>query len=203
MGLYSDYIFPTFFDWVVPHKGFDEKREEVLKQAQGKILEIGIGTGLNLDYYPKEISEIWAVDPNAGMQRELNRKLAKREIKVNFFLAPAEKLPFDNGEFNTVVSTLTMCTIPNLQKGLTEIRRVLKPNGKFIFLEHGLSHDSNVARLQRFLNPVQNVIGCGCKLNVDAEAELAKAGFRIASMNKNYIPHYPKILSFVYQGVAL
>jgi ubiquinone/menaquinone biosynthesis C-methylase UbiE len=247
MGLYASYIFPAFFDTVVRHKGFDRRRTEVLNQVQGKILEIGIGTGLNLDFYPDRINEIWAIDPNPGMERELSAKLKNREmrahstevsaremqvhsikfknrevkaqlkkgmkvhstklrtreLKVHFSLASAESLPFETASFQSVVSTLTSCSIPDLQKAFSEIRRVLVPGGRFVFLEHGLSHDPPVARLQKFLNPVQNIIGCGCKLTVDVGLELKKADFKILSLKTYYVPRAPKFLGHVYEGTAL
>ncbi|MGE3974890.1 MAG: class I SAM-dependent methyltransferase [Bdellovibrionales bacterium] len=202
MRFYSDYIFPTFYDKVLQHIGFDEPRRQVLAHAHGKILEIGIGTGLNLDHYPESVKEIWAIDPNPGMERELRAKLKKRNIIVHFSLAGAERLPFENASFDTVVSTLTTCTIPDLPQAFSEIQRVLKPDGKFLFLEHGLSADKNVARLQNFLNPVQNIIGCGCQLTINVEEELKKSNFKISQLRNYYVPQAPKILGYVYDGIA-
>jgi ubiquinone/menaquinone biosynthesis C-methylase UbiE len=202
MGFYSDYIFPKFYDFVVKHKVFDPLRENILSAAEGNILEIGIGTGLNLELYPKQVTEITAIDPNPGMERELKDRLKKRRVQVHFFRASAESLPFDDQSFQTVVSTLTMCTIPDLQKALAEIRRVLKPTGKFLFLEHGLSRDARVANLQFALNPLQRRIGCGCQLTVDVEQELRKAGLEIHSIKQYYVPKAPKFIGSVYEGVA-
>lgn len=203
MGLYSDYIFPKYFDCVIRLMGLEERRAEVLQGVEGKILEIGIGTGINLDYYPKHVKEITAIDPNPGMEKQLKAKLKEKSIKVNFVSAMAENLPFESASFHTVVSTITLCSLPHLQKALSEIGRVLGPEGKFIFLEHGLSHDAGIARLQRFLNPVQNFIGSGCKLTVDVEKELLQAGFQILSLKMDYVPRAPKILGYIYQGVAV
>jgi ubiquinone/menaquinone biosynthesis C-methylase UbiE len=206
MGIYSDYIFPRFYDFVVCHKGFDEQRPVLLQKAQGKILEIGIGTGLNLYFYPEHVAEITAIDPNPGMERQIRAKLKGklhgRGMKVNFFLAGAENLPFKDTSFDTVVSTITMCTIPDLQKALSEIRRVLRPQGRLIFLDHGLSPEPRVARMQRFLNPLQNIIGCGCKLTVDVESELEAADFKITELKKYYVSPRPKVLTHVYEGEA-
>ncbi len=202
MGIYSNYIFPKFFDVVVGHKIFDGKRAKALTQVSGKILEIGIGTGRCLDFYPSHVTEITAVDPNSGMKRELESKLKTQRIRVDFVLGSAEALPFRDASFQTVVSMLTMCSIPNLQQALCEIRRVLTPNGKLIFLDHGLSPDPTVARLQNFLNPVQNIVGCGCKLTVNVEAELKTAGFKIGQLENYYIERAPKFIGHIYDGVA-
>ena len=203
MGLYSDYIFPKFYDLVVQHKSFDALRENFLDSVEGNILEIGIGTGLNLDHYPKRVTEITAIDPNPGMERELKYKLNKRKLQVKFFRSGAEALPFKDESFQTVVSTLTLCSIPNLPRALSEIRRVLTPTGKFIFLEHGLSPDRWVANLQFALNPIQNRIGCGCRLTVDVEKELRSAGLGIRSVRRYYVPNAPKFIGSVFEGAAV
>lgn len=202
MGIYSDHIFPKFYDFVVQHKAFDALREDFLKDAEGNILEIGIGTGLNLDLYPERVKEITAIDPNPGMEKELKKKLKHHRMQVHFFQTGAEALPFEDGTFQTVVSTLTLCSIPDLTKALSEIRRVLKPNGKFLFLEHGLSHDRWVAKVQYVLNPVQKRVGCGCQLTVDVENELKKAGLKINSIKKFYLADAPKFIGSIYQGSA-
>ena len=202
MGIYSDYIFPMFYDQIVRHAIFADKRRETLKPVEGRVLEIGIGTGSNLDFYPESVSEIDAIDPNPGMEKQLRAKLLKKKIKVNFLIGSAEQLPYENETFQTVVSTLTMCSIPNLQKALSEISRVLTPNGKLIFFEHGLSAEPKIKRVQKFLNPIQNVVGCGCQLTVDVEAELTKADFTISSLKKDYLSNYPKFIAYIYEGCA-
>lgn len=202
MGLYSDYIFPAFFDSVVGHKIYNKFRGEVLRQARGRILEIGIGTGLNLDLYPKTVNEIYAIDPNPGMERQLRKKLETRRIKVNFTLAGAESLPYPAGYFDTVVSTLTLCSIPDLPRALAEVRRVLKHGGKFLFLDHGLSREPRVARFQNYLNPLQHKIGCGCSLTVDVERVLRAADFHIDQLKLYYAPRAPKFIGQLYEGIA-
>lgn len=202
MGFYSDYIFPKFFDRVVQHKAFDERRAEVLKSATGRILEIGIGTGLNLDLYPSHVNEIFAIDPNPGMETQLRQKLNGHRLKVSFTRTGAESLPYPDNYFDTVISTLTLCSIRDLQKSLQEIQRVLSAQGKFIFLDHGLSRDLHVIRIQKLLNPIQNVIGCGCSLTVDVEKVLLGEGFRLEQLKCYYLPKAAKFIGHVYEGVA-
>jgi ubiquinone/menaquinone biosynthesis C-methylase UbiE len=203
MGIYSDIVFPKFYDLICKHKGFNNHRSALLsKVTAGKILEIGIGTGINMDFYPPQIAELSAIDPNPGMEKQLRDKLKNRKIKINFIRAGAEDLPFQDGSFDTVISTLTMCSIPNLGKALSEIKRVLKFDGKLFFLDHGLSRDPKIERIQRILNPIQKVIGCGCQLTVDIEHELIQAGFKILSLNVFYLENAPKFLGHVYEGFA-
>lgn len=202
MGLYSDVIFPRYFDLVVGHKFYDLNREGILAKAEGKILEIGIGTGLNLECYPETVTHITAIDPNPGMEKELRAKLKSSRVQVDFHRAVAEKLPFDDQTFDTVVSTLTMCSIPNLPVALKEIRRVLKPTGKFIFLEHGLSREKWTAAVQKALNPIQKVVGCGCSLTVDVEKVFRESDFRVQQIRRRYVKHSPKFIGYIYEGVA-
>ncbi|MBT3984144.1 MAG: class I SAM-dependent methyltransferase [Bacteriovoracaceae bacterium] len=133
MKLYSEIIFPKLYDFILGTGVFDNYRKKVLKSASGKILEIGIGTGKNLEFYPDNINELWAIDPSPGMLKQLNKKLEKQKIKVHFEQTGAENLPYENEQFDTVVSTITLCSIPELSKALSEIKRVLKQDGHFFF----------------------------------------------------------------------
>ena len=202
MSFYSESIFPFFFDSVVRNKVFDQRRKAVLSNCQGKVLEIGAGTGINLDYYPDFIEEITVVEPNPGMKIQFQKKALAHRIKVDFRLSGAEKMPFPDQTFDTVVSTITMCSIPDLQGALAEIKRVLKPEGIFIFLDHGLSDENFTARVQRFLNPLHSCIGAGCQLNKNYEIELHTANFQILELKKYNIKNAPKFIGFVYEGIA-
>lgn len=202
MGIYSDVIFPAFFDQLARHKFFDERRGQALKRARGRILEIGAGTGLNLDYYPESVNELTALEPNPGMRKQFLRKAENHRIKSDFFLNGAERMPFENESFDTVVSTLTLCSIPKLPEALLEVKRVLTADGLFIFLDHGISDDARVAKLQRWLNPVQKVVGAGCQLTVDIEAAIKAAGFKIVELNKFNLEKAPKFVGSMYEGVA-
>ncbi len=135
------------------------------------------------------------------MAHELDKKIPKQNIKVHFELVGAEKLPYQDESFDTVVSTITLCSIPKLSQALEEIRRVLKVGGKFIFLDHGLSDKYSVARWQKILNPVQKIVGNGCQLTIDISAEIEKAGLKIEKLEKFKLDKAPEII-FVYKGIA-
>lgn len=202
MGLYSDYLFPWLYDHVVRHRLFDDHRTQVLSQAVGQTLEIGLGTGLNLEHYPPSITELFAIDPSAGMEARLRLRLAGHRMRVHFVRCGAENLPFPDGHFDTVVSTLTLCSVNDLKRTLSEVLRVLRPQGRFLVLEHGLSGDRSVRRWQQWLDPVQNVVGCGCRLTVDVEQELRAAGFMVQDLRRFDLPRAPRWLGHVYKGVV-
>lgn len=202
MNLYADYIFPRLMDWVMGGQEFQRLRAALLKDARGDVLEIGFGTGLNLPHYPENISSLSIVDP----ARILPQRVAERATAVAFPIhthhITAERLPFHDLQFDAVVSTWTLCTIPDPVKALQEIRRVLKPNGVFLFLEHGRSDDARTAGWQDRLNPIQNVIGCGCNLNRRIDRLIEQSGLQIVHLDRFLMPHVPRIGGEMYQGRA-
>lgn len=177
-------------------------REEALEGAHGEVLEIGFGTGLNLPHYPGRVRRIVGVDDNPGMLRRARRRAAASGIEVEHHGLSAEKLPFADASFDTVVSTFTMCSIPDLQAALAELRRVLKPGGELLFLEHGLAPEAAVAAWQRRLNPLWMKIGDGCHLDRDATAELRRAGFGLERVRNFYLPKSLKFAGYMYLGAA-
>lgn len=203
MGLYSQHIFPRLMDWMMSGKEFQRLRAALLTDARGEVLEIGFGTGLNLTHYPEQIASLSIVDP----ARILPQRVAKRAAAVAFPIhthhLTAEKLPFHDRRFDAVVSTWTLCTIPDPVKALQEIRRVLRPNGIFLFLEHGRSDDARVAAWQDRLNPVQNIIGCGCNLNRRIDRLIELSGLQIHHLERFLMPHVPRIGGEMYQGRAV
>ncbi|MEQ1721640.1 MAG: class I SAM-dependent methyltransferase [Pseudobdellovibrio sp.] len=203
MKFYSEFIFPKIFDILMRRNSFVIQRASLLKAAHGKCLEVGIGTGLNLKFYPSHINEIVAVDPNPGMQVQLMAQHSNHRIKIDFSLASAESLPYENETFDTVVSTLTFCSISNLPAALSEIKRVMKKSGQLIFLEHGLSHEAHIAKWQKRLDPVQNIEACGCSLTVNTTEQLKVAGFKIKSINNYYNEKSPKLMGYMYEGIAV
>ena len=150
MGLYSRFIFPRLCDWSMRNPRMSRLRSEVLTAADGDVLEIGIGTGLNLEHYPAHVHRLTAVDPGVGVSRIARRRIKGGRIDVDLRVQTAEELPFDDGRFDCVVSTWTLCSIQQAQRAVSEIWRVLRPGGRYIFLEHGLgealeSSDGNAA----------------------------------------------------------
>ena len=199
MGLYSKFVLPKIVNCVCGLKPTRKQREKVVPQATGKVLEIGIGSGLNLPFYNAEqVAHITGIDPAPEMW-ELNSW--KGDIEVNYVQSSAEDLNLENDSFDSIVCTYTLCTIPNAQKALSEIMRVLKPNGKFIFTEHGLAPDPSVMKTQNRINPYWKRLGGGCNLNRNMEELISESGFKFSSFDKMYIPGW-KPASFNYWGVA-
>jgi ubiquinone/menaquinone biosynthesis C-methylase UbiE len=178
-----------------------KQRQKVVPQARGRVLEIGIGSGLNLPFYdPETVEHVWGLDPNREMWNRANWKALK--FGVEFLEAPAEKMPLDDGLVDTVVTTFALCTVPNIIEALREVRRVLKPGGKFLFCEHGAAPDQNVRKWQDRLNPIWRKMAGGCNLNRQIPALLKKQGFRIQELDTMYI-HGMKLASFNYRGTAV
>ncbi len=202
MGFYSDVLFPGAYDFLIGLIKLDDERRESLRQVRGCILEIGIGTGLNLPLYPEEIQRICAIDPSPGMLKKLARKLPKCRVQVEAQCAGAENLPYPDDSFDTVVSTLVLCSVPDRVGSLAEVRRVLRPDGRFVFLEHGLSPDEKVAKWQRRLNCIQRRFAVGCLLDVPVRSDLESAGFRFEHLKESYLEKGPKTHTYFYEGIA-
>jgi ubiquinone/menaquinone biosynthesis C-methylase UbiE len=202
MSLYRHHVFPWVLELVMNQRVFRKLRHEVLAPATGRVLEIGFGTGINLPHYPPGTQRVVGVDSNPGMTRLARRRADASHIEVEHHPLSAEALPFGDGSFDTVVSTFTLCSIPDLQRALAEVRRVLKPGGEFLYLEHGLSPDEAIARWQRRINPVWKTVGDGCHLDRDPTAELRRAGFAIDRVRNFYLPHGTKFAGYMYLGAA-
>ena len=203
MNLYRRVIFPQLLDLALSGERIERYRRQLLAHVQGSVLEIGFGTGLNLSCYPEHIRKITGVDPNPGMGSLARRRIASSPIAVDWQVADAQELPFPSQSFDSVVSTWTLCSIPNVAKALREIRRVLRAGGKLFFLEHGLSEDPQVQRWQNRLNPLQKVIADGCNLNRDMARLIREAGFRFEQLERFYMADQPKLIGYTYQGIAL
>ena len=203
MNLYRRIIFPQLLDLALSGERMERYRRQLLAHVQGAVLEIGFGTGLNLPCYPEHIRKITGVDPNPGMGSLARRRIASSPIAVDWQVADAQELPFPSQSFDSVVSTWTLCSIPNVAKALREIRRVLRAGGKLFFLEHGLSEDPQVQRWQNCLNPIQKVIADGCNLNRDMARLIQGAGFRFEQLERFYMPDQPRFIGYTYQGIAL
>ncbi|MFS8840328.1 class I SAM-dependent methyltransferase [Synechococcus sp. W55.2] len=203
MNLYRRVIFPQLLDLALSGERIERYRRQLLAHVQGAVLEIGFGTGLNLSCYPEHIRKITGVDPNPGMGSLARRRIASSPIAVDWQVADAQELPFPSQSFDSVVSTWTLCSIPNVAKALGEIRRVLRAGGKLFFLEHGLSEDPQVQRWQNCLNPIQKVIADGCNLNRDMARLIREAGFRFEQLERFYMADQPRFIGYTYQGIAL
>jgi ubiquinone/menaquinone biosynthesis C-methylase UbiE len=182
---------------------FARLRREVLAQAEGEILEIGFGTGLNLQYYPEHVRHLTAIDPGQGMARIARRRVERSDIDVDLRVQTAEELPFEDGQFDCVVSTWTLCSIQHARRAVAEIGRVLKQGGRFLYLEHGLGEEPGVQRWQRRLTPLQKRIAGGCRLDVDIEALVRSGAFRDVRVERFLLDRTPRIMGSMYRGVAV
>ena len=201
--LYNRYVCPHVINLAMQTKPFRRQREKVIPQASGRVLEIGIGSGLNLDFYDKsKITEIFAVEPDSILLEKAKIKANQNNISLNIQKLTAEMLPFENESFDTVVSTYTMCSIYELDSAMIELKRVLKNDGSFIFSEHGKAPDSNIYKWQKRLNPIQKRIGGGCHLDKDIPKIITNSDFKLQELNSMYVPG-PRFLSYHYWGRAI
>lgn len=179
-------------------------RAPVVGSAQGRVLEIGFGTGANLPYYPNDVRRIEIVEPDVALSQRARRHIAMSGRDVISHALSAERLPFDSDSFDTVVSTFTLCSIAEVDQALTEIRRVLRPTGRFVFLEHGRSPESRIATWQHRLTPLQKRIGGGCHLDRPIRTLISQAGFAIAPelIAERYVERVPRIFGWFTSGTA-
>tara|TARA_Y100000768_G_scaffold217653_1_gene164069 strand:+ start:1771 stop:2307 length:537 start_codon:yes stop_codon:yes gene_type:complete len=176
----------------------------VVPLAEGKVLEIGIGSGLNLPYYEKsKIDEVWGLDPSEELSAMARIVADQESIEVNFISSGAEEIPLPDNHFDSVLITYTMCTIPEVLRANQEIRRVLKEDGKMIFCEHGEAPDENIRKWQKRINPFWGKIAGGCNINRKIPSLIQDSGFDIVEMEEMYLPSTPKIAGYNYWGFAL
>ncbi|MBW4667560.1 MAG: class I SAM-dependent methyltransferase [Cyanomargarita calcarea GSE-NOS-MK-12-04C] len=201
MGFYSQIILPRLLDWSLSNSTLAKYRQELLADVKGEVLEIGFGTGLNLAYYPAHIHKITTIDTNPGMNAFAKKRISDSNIIVQQLTLSSENLPMSNDTFDSVVSTLTLCSIANIEQALKEINRVLKPGSRFFFLEHGLSNKPNVQVWQNRLTPIQKVIGDGCHLNRNIQ-ELVERHFDKVESRQFTPENMPDLTAHLYRGVA-
>ncbi len=202
MGWYGRVMFPRLLELAMSDPTYESYRRQLLTQVRGSILEIGFGTGLNLPCYPDFVREIAAIDVNPGMSPLAQRRIQNSGIRVNLQVLDAQHLPFGSQSFDTVVSTWTLCSIVNLSSALQEIRRVLKQDGCFLFLEHGLHPSPQVQTWQRRLDPIQKVLADGCQLSRPMDRLIQAEGFEIDHLETFEAVKTPSFLGYFYQGSA-
>ena len=201
MGFYARHILPHILDLALRNKESARLRADWIPQARGAVLEIGIGSGLNLPFYSSAVRRVYGVDPSSELQR-MARQRATGGIPVEFLLQSAEQpLPLADASVDTVVVTWTLCSIPNPVAALQGMKRVLRPNGRLIFVEHGLSPDSSVMAWQKRITPLWKQITGGCHLNRKIDRLIAETGFRIVELKTGYTAG-PRAMTYTYQGFA-
>ena len=201
MGFYSDIILPRLCDFAMRNKQLVPVRERVIGAAEGRVLEIGVGSGLNLPFYLSPVREVLALEPAPRLVTMARSASRAASVPVSFLEASAEAIPLHDHCVDTIVTTWTMCSIPHAATALAEMRRVLRPGGKLLFVEHGLAPDEGVRRWQDRLTPAWRCISGGCHLNRPIRLLIEGAGFRIDRIETGYMPG-PKPMTFMYEGSA-
>ena len=203
MNLYNKYILPKFLNCACGSKPINYQRQKVVPLAKGKVLDIGIGSGLNIPFYNSDkIDQVIGIDPSHELI-ELAKELANdSKASIDFVIGSAESIPYPDNFFDTVLVTYTMCTIPNVAIANKEMWRVLKDDGRLIFCEHGLAPDKKISKWQNRIDPFWGKIAGGCHLNRDIQKLITDAGFSFESLDKMYIPSTPKFAGYNYWGVG-
>jgi ubiquinone/menaquinone biosynthesis C-methylase UbiE len=201
LGFYSKHVLPPIIDLAMRHRIASRRRAVVVPRARGVVLEIGIGSGLNLPFYSAKVSRLEGVDPSPELLAMAKTRASHRRFEVSLQRAGAEDLPFPRARFDTVVSTWTLCSVADAAAALKEIRRVLKPGGDFLFVEHGAAPDDSVRRWQRRLDPVWTRLAGGCHLDRRIDLLIAGAGFSLYGLRAAYLEG-PRVLTYTYEGAA-
>lgn len=201
MGWYQDHILPRCIDWVMRNEPNDLLRNSLLKEVKGAVLEVGFGSGLNLPHYSSQVDRLYALDPSLLGRRLAQPRIEAAPFPVEFVELEDHRFALPDQSVDAVVSTWTLCTIPDPVAALREILRVLKSDGRYYFLEHGLSPERRVARFQQLWNPIQKTIGGGCHVNRKIDRLILDSGLHILEQS-NFYNESPKFLSYMYRGMA-
>jgi ubiquinone/menaquinone biosynthesis C-methylase UbiE len=201
MGLYRRFVLPRLINFAMKDKAAEARRLELIPRATGVVLEVGIGSGLNLPFYSSEVTEVHGIDPSLELLSMAREKIESLSYTVELICQSAEQLPLDSGSMDTVVTTWTLCSIPDPGTALREMKRVLRPGGILLFVEHGASPDPRVAAWQRRINPIWSRVAGGCNLNRTIDELIKSAGFNIARLQTTYLPG-PRPMTYTYEGCA-
>ena len=203
MSLYDKYILPSFLNCACGSKPINYQRQKVVPLAGGIILEVGIGSGLNIPFYDRaKVEKLIGLDPSPELNAMAQKMADQHDLEVEFLLSGAENIPLPDDHVDTVLVTYTMCTIPDALSANKEMLRVLKPGGRMIFCEHGLAPDVKVSKWQSRIDPFWGKIAGGCHLNRDIPELIRSSGFQIQTMDEMYLPSTPKFAGYNYWGIA-
>tara|TARA_B100001109_G_scaffold167414_1_gene136506 strand:+ start:1339 stop:1962 length:624 start_codon:yes stop_codon:yes gene_type:complete len=200
---YEKFVLPKVLDVCCSTKPITYQRNKIVPNAEGTILEIGIGSGLNIPYYQKSnIKKIYGLDPSPELCEMAKKAAHNNEIKIDFLIEGAEEIKLPSQSIDTVLITYTLCSIPNPNDALKEMKRVLKHDGKILFCEHGAAPDLNVFKWQNRINPLWGKLFGGCNINRDIPSIILNSGFKINNLEQMYLPSTPKIVGYNYWGSA-
>ena len=201
MGFYNDHVLPRVTNVLLGNKAFGELRREVCEGLEGDVVELGFGSGLNLPWLPSTVTGVWAVEPSGTATKLATKRIASAKVAVHVAGLDGAHMDLPDDKFDSALSTMTLCTIPDVSSALEQLRRVLKPGGSFHFAEHGHSPDQKIARTQDRFNGFQQRWAGGCHLNRDIAGLITGAGFEIEHLRNFYLKG-PKAWGYMYMGRA-
>ena len=204
MPIYADYVLPHLIHIACGNEMVDRQRAKVVPAAYGRVLEVGVGSGLNLPHYdPDKVELIWALEPSEAMRRKGRHLSNKAAFPVHWLDLPGEEIALEDESVDTIVMTYTLCTIPDWNRALNQMRRVLKRGGRLLFCEHGRAPDEKVRRWQNRINPIWRLVAGGCNVNRPIPDLIQTAGFTIEQLETAYLPKAPSFAGFNYWGSAV
>ena len=200
---YEKYLLPKLLDKCCSTKPINYQRNKIVHCVKGTVLEIGIGSGLNIPYYNKSnIHKVYGLDPSAELCEMAKMTASDHQIDINFLIDGAEEIKLSSNTIDTILVTYTLCSIPNLNESLKEIKRVMRPDAKILFCEHGIAPDLNIRKWQNRINPLWSKMFGGCNINRDIPLILSDSGFKVNNLQQMYLPSTPKIVGYNYWGTA-
>lgn len=203
MSFYEDRILPHIIDRACSMGQVMKLRSQIVPRAKGRVLEVGMGSAINMEFYDvDQVEMVYGLEPSEGMRRKAQTNLARSPVRVEWLGLPGEEIPLEDQSVDTVLLTFTLCTIPDWNAALQQMRRVLKPGGELLFLEHGESPDDSIRKWQNRITPGWKKLAGGCHLNRNIADLIRHAGFEIVELENLYVPKAPKIAGYIYKGRA-
>ena len=200
---YEKFLLPKLLDTCCSTKPIQYQRKKIVPQAKGAVLEIGVGSGLNIPFYEKkDIHKVYGLDPSEELCEMARKTAENNQLKIDFLINGAEEIELPSNSIDTVLITYTLCTIPNTNDALKEIKRVMRSDARILFCEHGTAPDKNIVKWQNRINPLWGKLFGGCNINRDIPNILLSAGFKIKNLDQMYLPSTPKIVGYNYWGNA-